>query len=85
MAERHATAVIPPRKSARHWKSSSPGSAQRNEAIRACKRLSPSIWKKWREYQRRSLVEIKVHCFKRLGERVTAARSSVRWWSCMSE
>ena len=65
-------AVIPPRKNASHWKKSSPGSAQRNEAIRACKRLGRSIWKKWSGYHRRSLVEAKMHCFKRLGERVTA-------------
>jgi len=72
IAERQAVAVIPPRKNASHWKKSSPGSAQRNEAIRACKRLGRSIWKKWSGYHRRSLVETKMHCFKRLGERVTA-------------
>jgi hypothetical protein len=31
-----------------------------------------SIWKKWSGYHRRSLVETKMHCFKRLGERVMA-------------
>ncbi|MCS4291961.1 hypothetical protein M2375_000156 [Comamonas sp. BIGb0152] len=43
IAERQAMAVIPPRKDARHWKKSSAGSAHRNEAIRACKRLGRSI------------------------------------------
>lgn len=46
IAERQATAVIPPRKNATHWKKSSPGSAQRNEAVRAYKRFGPSICKK---------------------------------------
>jgi hypothetical protein len=41
----------------------------RNEALRACQRLGRSIWKKWSGYHRRSLVEAKMHCFKRLGER----------------
>ena len=44
IAEGQATALIPPRKNASHWKKSSPGSAQRNEAIRACKCLGCSIW-----------------------------------------
>ena len=30
------------------------------------------FWKKWSGYHRRSLVETKMHCFKRLGERVMA-------------
>ena len=72
IAERQAIAVIPPRKNASHWKKSSAGSAHRNEAIRACKRFGWHLWKKWSGYHRRSLVETKMHCFKRLGERVTA-------------
>ena len=40
--------------------------------MRACKRLGRRIWKQWSGYHRRSLVETKMHCFKRLGERVTA-------------
>lgn len=72
IAERQARAVIPPRKDARHGKKASAGSAHQNEAIRACKRLGRSILKKWSGYHRRSLVETKMNCFKRLGERVTA-------------
>ena len=34
--------------------------------------MGRSIWKKWSGYHRRSLVETKMHCFKRLGERVMA-------------
>ena len=44
----------------------------RNEAVRACERLGRKIWKRWSGYHRRSLVETKMHCFKRLGERVMA-------------
>ena len=72
IARRGAQAVIPPRKNASAWKRASPGSASRNEAVRACKRLGWRIWKNWSGYHRRNLVETKMHCFKRLGERVTA-------------
>lgn len=40
--------------------------------MRACRRLGRRIWKTCSGYHRRSLVETKTHCFKRLGERVTA-------------
>ena len=52
------------------------GHASRGEltqrALRACQRLGRRIWKKWSGYHRRSLVETKMNCFKRLGERVMA-------------
>lgn len=72
IASRQAMAVIPPRKNASLWKRSSPGSEPRNEAVRACKRFGRRLWKLWSGYHRRSLVETKMHCFKRLGERVSA-------------
>ena len=72
IARRNAQAIIPPRKNARAWKSSQTGAASRNEALRACQRLGRRIWKKWIGYHRRSLVETKMNCFKRLGERVMA-------------
>ena len=72
IARRGAVAVIAPRKNARLWRRPSPGAESRNEAVRACQRLGPSIWKTWSGYHRRSLVETKMHCLKRLGERVTA-------------
>ena len=72
IARRGAQAVIPPRKNASLWKRASPGSASRNEAVRACKRFGWRLWKVWSGYHRRSLVETKMHCFKRLGERVMA-------------
>ena len=72
IVERGAQAVIPPRKNAQAWKATLAGALARNEALRACHRLGRSIWKKWSGYHRRSLVETKMHCFKRLGERVMA-------------
>lgn len=72
IVERGAQAVIPPRKNAQAWKATLAGALARNEALRACHRLGRSIWKKWSRYHRRSLVETKMHCFKRLGERVMA-------------
>ena len=71
IAQRNAQAVIPrartPRRGRRPWW----------ERMRATKRCEPvtdwgSIWKKWSGYHRRSLVETKMHCFKRLGQRVMA-------------
>ena len=72
IAERGAMAVIPPRKNAKPWKAKTVGSRVRNEAVLACKRLGWRVWKVWSGYHRRSLVETKMHCFKRLGERVMA-------------
>ncbi|MDF0605743.1 transposase [Neisseriaceae bacterium TC5R-5] len=60
------------RKNARPWKGISLGLLARNEILRATKRLGRTIWKRWSDYHRRSLVETKMHCFKRLGERVMA-------------
>ncbi len=67
---RGAIPIIPPRKGARLRKGLA--FAHRNEAARACKRLGRAIWKRWSGYHRRSLVETKMNCFKRLGEKVMA-------------
>jgi len=72
IAQRGAQAVIPPRKNGKPWKATLVGASVRNEALKACGRLGLTIWKKWSGYHRRSLVETKMHCFKRLGERVMA-------------
>ena len=68
--EHGATPITHPRKNARIRK----GRAflHRNAAIAACKRLSRRIWKAWSGYHRRSLLETKMNCIKRLGERVMA-------------
>ncbi|MBP7647202.1 MAG: IS5 family transposase [Comamonas sp.] len=65
---RGARPVIPPRKNARIRKGRF--FEHRNAAIAACRRLGLSIWKRWIGYHRRSLVETKMNCIKRLGERV---------------
>jgi hypothetical protein len=72
IAARAAMAVIPPRKNARPWSEKTAGAQTRNAAVQACQRLGRRIWKIWSGYHRRSLVETKMHCFKRLGERVMA-------------
>ena len=73
IAQRGAQAIIPPRKNAKWWKEGkSAGAKVRNEAVKACQRLGHRLWKQWSGYHRRSLVETKMHCFKRLGERVMA-------------
>ncbi len=72
IAQRGAQAVIPPRKNGKRWKETRQGAAVRNAALRACQRLGRGTWKKWSGYHRHSLVETKMHCFKRLGERVMA-------------
>ena len=41
------------------------GAKVRNDTMLACKRLGRRIWKTWSGYHRRSLVETKMHCFKR--------------------
>jgi hypothetical protein len=71
-AHRHATAIIPTRKNAKPRAESRAGARARNEILRATRELGRSIWKKWSGYDRRSLVETKMGCFKRLGERVMA-------------
>jgi hypothetical protein len=72
IAHRGAQAVIPPRQNGQPWKETLVGASVRNAALKACGRLGHAIWKKWSGYHRRSLVETKMHCFKRLGERVMA-------------
>lgn len=65
-----ATSIIPPRENTLIRK----GSAfeHRNAAMAACQRLGRRIWKAWSGHHRRSLVEAKMNCIKRLGERVIA-------------
>jgi IS5 family transposase len=72
IAGRQAAAIIPTRKNAKPWAEICAGARARNEILRATQELGRSIWKKWSGYHRRSLVETKMGCFKRLGERVMA-------------
>ncbi|CAN0628114.1 protein of unknown function [Burkholderia multivorans] len=72
IAARGAQAIIPLRRNAQFWKPGHAGAAARNEALRACQYLGRRLWKRWSGYHCRSLVETKMHCFKRLGDRVAA-------------
>jgi hypothetical protein len=66
--QRNAVPIIPPRRNARIRKGDA--FAYRNAAVAACRHLGRKIWKVWSGYHRRSLVETKMNCIKRLGERV---------------
>jgi hypothetical protein len=72
IAHRQAEAIIPTRRNAKLWKDSGLGAQVRNEILRTTRRLGRAIGKKWNSYHRCSLVETKIGCFKRLGERVMA-------------
>ena len=72
IAGRHAAAIIPTRRNAKPWADARAGAQARNEILRTTRKLGRAIWKKWSGYHRRSLVETKMGCFKRLGERVMA-------------
>jgi len=72
ISDRHAHAVIPPRKNARPWKDKKLGSLERNELLKTVKRLGRTVWKKWSGYHQRSLVETKMHCIKLLGDKLSS-------------
>ncbi|ENU26362.1 hypothetical protein F992_02439 [Acinetobacter modestus] len=78
ISDRHAHAVIPPRKNARPWKDKKLGSLERNELLKTVKRLGRSLWKKWSGYHRRSLVETKMHCIKLLGDKLNARKFEIQ-------
>ncbi|PQL75668.1 transposase, partial [Acinetobacter baumannii] len=63
---------IPRRKIAKPWKDTKSSPLERNELLRAIKRLGRILWKKWSGYHRRSLVETKMHCIKLLGDKLSA-------------
>lgn len=66
--QRAAIPIITPRKNARVRKGDA--FVYRNAAVAACRRLGRRIWKVWSDYHRRSLMESKMNCIKRLGEQV---------------
>jgi transposase len=72
IADRGASAVIPPRKNAQPWKPTTAGAIARNDALRASKYLDRALWRNWSGYHRRSRVETKMHCVKLLGQRLMA-------------
>ncbi|WP_143058078.1 IS5 family transposase, partial [Loktanella fryxellensis] len=72
IADRGASAVIPPRKNAQPWEPTTAGAIARNDALRASKCLGRALWRNWSGYHRRSRVETKMHCVKLLGQRLMA-------------
>ncbi len=72
IAARDAYAVIPPRKNAKPWKSTSDGAIARNDAVNAQRYLGRTLWRRWSGYHRRSRVETKMHCLKLMGQSLMA-------------
>ena len=72
IASRQAVAVIPPRKNAQPWKENSIYAFERNMLLKTIAYTGRTIWKKWSGYHLRSLVETKMFCIKRLGEKLMA-------------
>lgn len=72
IANRHAVAVIPPRKNAQLWKEHTVYAYERNMLLKTIAHIGRAIWKKWSGYHLRSLVETKMFCIKRLGEKLMA-------------
>jgi hypothetical protein len=68
---------VPPRRNGRPWKARTTGAVERNESLRAIKRLGRRLWKRWSGYHRRSLAETAMSRLKRLGERL-ASRDPAR-------
>jgi len=54
------------------WKTNRCGADARDDILLVTKKLERAIGKRWIGYDRRSLVEIKIRCFKLLGERIMA-------------
>jgi hypothetical protein len=74
LTARGAQALIPVRQGAAFWTNRSPAARSRNAIVRETRRVGSRQWKQDSGYHRRSLVETKMHCFKRLGERVAARK-----------
>jgi hypothetical protein len=72
IADRGASAVIPPRRSAQPWKPTTACAIARNDALRASRYPGRALWRNWSGYHRRSRVETKMHCMKLLGQRLMA-------------
>jgi len=67
-----AYAIIPTRKNAQSWKDKRAGAQARNAILATTRLLGAESGKRWTGYNRRSLMETKMRCFKLLGERVVA-------------
>ena len=76
-ATRQADLIVPPRRNGKPWKKRTTGATERNETLRAIRRLGRRLWKRWSGYHRRSLAETAMSRLKRLSERL-AARDPAR-------
>jgi DDE family transposase len=76
-ASRQAATVVPPRRDGRPRKARTTGAAERDETLRAVRRLGRRLWRRWSGHHRRGLVETATSRLKRLGERL-AARDPAR-------
>lgn len=59
-------------RNAKPWKPTSNGAIARNQAVEASRYLGRTLWRRWSGYHRRSRVETKMHCVKRLGQSLMA-------------
>ena len=78
IADRGAHAVIPPRKNAKPWKTSTAGALARNEALRTAKYLGRALWRRWSGFHRRSRDETRMHRVKFWGSALLRVTSTVR-------
>ena len=67
-----AALVVPPRRNAKPWTTRTTGAQERNGSLRAIRHLGRRLWKRWSDYNRRSLAETAMSRLKRLGERLWA-------------
>ncbi len=56
VAARGAHAMIPPRKNAKPWKTTSAGAIAQNDAVNVQRYLGRTVWRHWSGYHRRSRV-----------------------------
>ena len=71
-ASRQAALVVPPRRNGKPWKEQTVAAEERNESLRAIRRLGRRLWNRWSGYHRRSLAETAMSRIKRLGERLAS-------------
>jgi hypothetical protein len=74
--KRGATAIIPPRKTAKLCTSDTAGAVARNKILRRSKRVGRTIWRRWSRYHRRSRAETRLHRVRLLGSACPHATST---------
>src|SRR5918997_6471598 len=66
------TSSCRPGATASHGRARTAGAGERDETLRAIRRLGRRLWKRWSGHHRRSLAETAMSRLKRLGERLGA-------------